>query len=139
MNDTAHFLSSKKVRPTAMRILALQFLVRKKIAVSLTEMESFFEQVDRTTLYRTLKTFLEKGIVHQINDAQGIPKYALCQDGCNFELHNDLHLHFHCTYCKETQCLTEHKIPQISLPNDYSVRDMDLIVNGLCNKCTSIA
>ena len=122
-----------------MRILAFRFLAQKKAAVSLTEMEAFFERSDRTTLYRTLKTFEENGIVHQINDGRGGLKYALCHDGCDFKVHNDLHLHFHCTRCSQTQCLTEHKIPPITLPKGYSVRDMDLVVNGLCNKCTSVA
>ncbi len=139
MNDIERFLTIRKVRPTAMRILAFRFLAQKKVAVSLTEMETFFEKSDRTTLYRTLKTFEENGIVHQINDGKGSTKYALCQDGCDYEVHNDLHLHFHCTRCEETHCLTEHKIPQITLPEGYSVQDMDLVVNGLCDKCTSIA
>jgi len=139
MTDIEHFLKSKQVRPTAMRILAFRYLAQRKAAVSLTEMESFFEKSDRTTLYRTLKTFSENGIVHQINDGNGVPKYALCQDGCNCEVHNDLHLHFHCSNCDVTQCLTEHTIPQISLPPGYSARKMDLVVNGLCDKCTSIA
>lgn len=122
-----------------MRILTFRFMARKKAAISLSDLETFFEKSDRTTLYRTLKTFEENGIVHQINDGNGIPKYALCQDGCDHQVHNDLHLHFHCKQCEETHCLTEHLIPQINLPEGYLVQDMDLVVNGLCDKCTSIA
>jgi len=139
MIDIAQFLKGKQVRPTAVRILIFRFLAQKKIALTLSEIESFFEKSDRTTLYRTLKTFSENGIVHQINDNKGVAKYALCQEGCNCEVHNDLHLHFHCTNCEETQCLTEHQIPQITLPEGFSVQDMNLVVNGHCNKCTSIA
>lgn len=139
MSDIERFLRDRKVRPTAMRMLVLRFMIQQETAISLTELEGFFEKSDRTTLYRTLKTFEENGIVHQINDGNGIPKYALCEDGCNCEVHNDLHLHFHCIQCEETHCLTEHRIPQITLPEGFSVQDMNLVVNGICDKCTSIA
>ena len=55
--------------------------------------------------------FEENGIVHQIEDGTGITKYALCEPGCNCEIEQDLHLHFRCSNCNETVCLTEHKIP----------------------------
>lgn len=135
MNEIENFLSSKKVRPTAMRILVFRLLAKRKNASTLTDMESFFEKSDRTTLYRTIKTFEENGIVHQIHDGNGIPKYALCEEGCECGSHNDLHLHFHCTECAETICLTEHKIPQINLPTGYTAADINLLVNGVCNKC----
>ena len=73
MGDIERFLRDKNVRPTAMRLLAFRFMAQKKTAISLTELEAFFEKSDRTTLYRTLKTFEENGIVHQINDGRGFP------------------------------------------------------------------
>ncbi len=136
MNEIEKFLTSKNVRPTAVRILVFRLLAKKNTAVSLSEVESFFEKSDRTTLYRTVKTFEENGIVHRINDGNGVPKYALCEEGCNCDVHNDLHLHFHCSQCNETVCLTDHRIPQINLPAGYITEDVNLLVNGICNKCS---
>ena len=68
---------------------------------TLSDIENAFEKADRTTLYRTIKTFEEKAIVHQIDDGTGITKYALCENGCNCEIETDLHLHFHCNNCNE--------------------------------------
>ena len=85
-------------------------------------------------LYRTVKTFEEKGIVHQIEDGTGISKYALCEPGCNCELDQDLHLHFHCSNCDETVCLTQQKIPHINLPDGYIAEDANLVVKGICEK-----
>ncbi|WP_432411295.1 Fur family transcriptional regulator [Rasiella sp. SM2506] len=129
-------LENKKVRPTAMRVLIYKYLAEKKIAVALTNIENAFAKADRTTLYRTLKTFEEKGIVHQIDDGTGITKYALCENGCNCDIEQDLHLHFHCTNCNETVCLTQHKIPHINLPEGYLAEDVNLVVKGICEKCS---
>jgi len=106
MNTIEELLESKGVRITAMRLLISKFLAEKKVAVTLSDIENAFAKADRTTLYRTLKTFEEKAIVHQIDDGTGITKYAMCEEGCNCEMERDLHLHFHCNNCGETVCLT---------------------------------
>ncbi len=128
-------LENNKVRPTAMRLLVLHYLLNKKVTTSLTDVENHFEKSDRTTLYRTLKTFVENGIVHKIDDGTGVTKYALCEENCNCEIETDLHLHFHCTKCNETVCLTEYKIPMVSLPKGYIAENVNLVVKGTCDKC----
>lgn len=136
MNEIEKLLEERKVRPTAMRILIYKFMAQKDIAVALTDIENAFVKADRTTLYRTLKTFEENSIVHQIDDGTGVSKYALCEAGCNCEIEQDLHLHFHCSICDETICLTEHKIPHINLPDGYFAEDVNLVVKGICEKCS---
>ncbi|MFZ0489362.1 MAG: transcriptional repressor, partial [Salegentibacter sp.] len=37
--------------------------------------------------------------------------------------------------CNETFCLTDHRIPQISLPKGYKAEDVNLVVKGICEKC----
>ena len=126
----------KGVRPTAMRMLVYKYMVQKEVAVALTDIENAFTKSDRTTLYRTLKTFEEKGVVHQIEDGTGISKYALCASDCNCELDEDLHLHFHCKNCDQTVCLTEHKIPHMNLPDGYIAENANLVITGICAKCS---
>lgn len=138
MDSLEIILEERKVRPTAMRLLVLRYLLSRKIAVSLSDIEEYFDNSERTTLYRTLKTFEENGIVHQIDDGTGIAKYALCEPDCNCEIEQDLHLHFHCNDCNETVCLTEHKIPHISLPEGYQAEDVNLVVKGVCKKCSRV-
>ena len=137
MREIENFLVQKEIRPTAMRLLVYKFMSQKSVASSLNELEQAFEKSERTTLYRTLKTFEKKSIVHKIDDGSGIAKFALCEDSCNCELGTDLHLHFHCTRCNETQCLTEQKIPNVSLPKGFKATDANLVVKGICNKCPS--
>lgn len=136
MDVLEKIMESSNVKPTAMRLLVLQFLLNRKVAVSLTNIEEYFDNSDRTTLYRTLKTFVENRIAHQIDDGTGITKYALCEEHCNCEIGTDLHLHFHCNNCNETICLTEHKIPHINLPEGYVAENVNLVVKGICDKCS---
>ena len=136
METIEQVLESKNIRVTAMRLLIYKFLAENLVAVTLSDIENAFEKADRTTLYRTVKTFVEKDIVHQIDDGTGIVKYALCEQDCNCEIETDLHLHFHCNNCNETICLTEHKIPKIKVPNGFVSENINLVVKGMCDKCS---
>lgn len=120
-----------------MRLLVFEFLQKQHAAVSLSDIEDSFDTSDRTTLYRTLKTFEEKGVVHQIDDGTGTAKYALCETDCDCLIEQDLHLHFHCSECSETVCLTEHKIPHIHLPEGFQAENVNLVVKGICDKCST--
>ena len=57
MKTIEEFLESKNIRVTAMRLLIYKFLAQKQVAVTLSDIENAFEKADRTTLYRTIKTF----------------------------------------------------------------------------------
>ena len=85
LQDLDKTLKQKEIRPTAMRLLVLDYLRQQKAAVSLNNLESFFHRSDRITLYRTLKTFEVKGLVHHIDDGSGSVKYALCPEDCTME------------------------------------------------------
>ncbi len=136
MKALEKILERNNVRPTAMRLLVLQYLFTKNVAVSLTNLENNCERSDRVTLYRTLKTFVEKGLVHKIDDGTGTTKYALCEENCNCEIETDLHVHFHCNSCNQTICLPKHKIPAISLPKAFLPQEVNLVVKGICDKCS---
>jgi len=137
MTEIERKLDSNGIRPTAMRILIYKYMAEKNNALALADVEHAFQKAERTTLYRTIKTFEEKGIVHQIDDGTGVLKYALCEPGCNCEIDRDLHLHFHCNSCDKTICLTQHKIPHINLPEGFMAEDANLVVKGICDNCSA--
>jgi Fur family ferric uptake transcriptional regulator len=130
-------LKSHKIKPTAMRLLVLEYLLDREAAVSLTDLYEAFEKSDRTTLYRTLKVFEENGMVHSINDGTGVPKYALCSDACDPGHHDDAHIHFHCDKCGKTFCLPKFRIPGFELPENFNKREVNLVVKGNCADCTN--
>ncbi|MGA8855400.1 MAG: transcriptional repressor [Christiangramia sp.] len=135
MKEIEKVLQDHQVRPTAIRLLMYKFLHERNVAVTLNDIETGFDKSERTTLYRTIKTFEKNGLVHQIDDGTGVAKYALDEPESNENGTQDLHLHFHCTNCNETICLTDHKIPHISLPKGFVTQDMNLVIKGVCDKC----
>ncbi len=136
MKEVEEILKAKDIRPTAVRKLVYDYMAKEPLAVSLNDIEAAFDQTERTTIFRSLKLFEEKGLVHKIEDGSGIAKFALEQSNAD-EVTNKLHLHFHCSRCGETQCLTEQAIPNISLPKGFKATDANLVVKGICDKCSS--
>jgi Fur family ferric uptake transcriptional regulator len=127
-------LKNRNIKPTAMRELVLKVLAEQKTAISLADLENKFERADRSTLYRTLKTFEEKKLIHSINDGSGSVKYALCQDSC--ECHpEDLHVHFLCTKCNQTFCLHDVSVPEIIIPAMFKLEDVNIVLKGVCANC----
>lgn len=130
-------LRISEIQPTAMRLRVLNFMVEYKSAVSLTDLEEHFLRADRTTLYRTLKTFLEHGLVHQINDASGTTKYALCSENCTCSYPDDVHVHFYCSSCEQTYCLSHLGIPKYDLPENFIPSHGNFVITGHCPSCPS--
>ncbi len=136
MTKAEKILVDKGIRPTAMRSIIYKYLKRKAYCVTLKDMERAFikksddnRTADRTTIYRTIKLFQEKGMVHQIDDGTAVAKYALSDaEGLN------LHLHFHCTHCGNTSCLP-NKVSHDSLPDQYEVTDVNFVLKGRGIKC----
>jgi Fur family transcriptional regulator, ferric uptake regulator len=90
---------------------------------------------DRVTVYRTLQTFVEKGIIHTIPTADNSILYALCKDACSEGHHYDHHVHFVCQQCSNTICLEDSTVPDIKLPNGYQATQVEVVVNGICKDC----
>jgi len=132
--DLEKKLENNNVRPTAMRLLVLQYFTRQDKATTLGELENALETADKSTLFRTLKTFKENHLVHSIDDGTGITKYALCLEGC-LCAPQDQHCHFHCLICKETFCLTSKNIPSVELPGKFVVEQANLVLKGTCAGC----
>ena len=141
MNKTEKILSNYGIRPTQMRSKIYRYLRRKQSAVSFSDLKKVFAEksennktANRTTFYRNLKIFEDKGLIHQINDGTGMAKFAISGENTKSKYGTDLHLHFHCTECKKTICLP-NKIPEESLPSDYKINDVNLVLKGICLKC----
>lgn len=94
------------------------------------------EKFDRVTVYRTLQSFMDKGIIHTIPTADNSIKYALCKDNCEQGHHHDDHVHFICSTCGTTTCLEEIHVPEIKLPRGYKTNQTEVIVSGVCKECS---
>ncbi len=93
------------------------------------------EKFDRVTVYRTLQTFVEKGIIHTIPTADNSVLYALCKDQCSEGHHHDHHVHFVCNECNTTYCLDDVVTPALNLPQGYAAEHVEVVVEGICKNC----
>jgi Fur family ferric uptake transcriptional regulator len=93
------------------------------------------DAIDRVTIYRTLQTFEEKGLIHSIPTADNSVKYALCKEQCEDGHHHDNHVHFICDACGKTICLDDVLVPEVKLPKGFQVQQSNMVVNGICGDC----
>lgn len=93
------------------------------------------DKYDRVTIYRTLQTFEEKGIIHAIPTADNAVLYALCKECEDGHHHND-HVHFICTSCERTICLDDIVSPTIDLPQGYETNNVQVVIHGVCKDCS---
>ncbi|SFU27159.1 Fur family transcriptional regulator, ferric uptake regulator [Pustulibacterium marinum] len=128
------YLVQKNIKPTAMRLLVLQYLLSTQEAVSLTDIETALSNADKSTIFRSLKTFEENGLVHTIHEGFQT-KYAVCNSTCTADHHKDLHPHFHCTECNTTVCLNAISLPHLKLPDAFKVSSQEYLIHGICDKC----
>ncbi|MCM1139800.1 MAG: transcriptional repressor [Muribaculum sp.] len=124
------------VRPTAMRLLIYKMLNHSTNPLSSLDMEMGLETADRSTISRTLATFLEHDLVHAIDDGSGSVKYEACRSPQHHHSINDLHVHFHCTVCNKTFCLHE-PVPNVSLPEGFVAESLNYVISGKCDKCAA--
>ena len=130
-----HILKTHRMRVTACRVDVLKSFIDEVNALSQGFLENKFPTYDRVTIYRTLNSFLEKGILHKIPNDQGTATFGLCQDNCTPTQHHHDHIHFKCQDCGKITCLEDMEIPKVNLPAGYSVSQVNMIVDGICEKC----
>ncbi|HWA35324.1 MAG TPA: transcriptional repressor [Cyclobacteriaceae bacterium] len=129
-------LKDFRLRKTSSRSDILHLFIAHPYALSYSDIEKeVAASYDRVTVYRTLKTFLDKGVVHKVLDDAGGLKYALCNDHCTSGEHHHEHVHFKCVNCGQTNCLEDVKIPAVQLPKGYRARELNLLIQGSCSKC----
>lgn len=134
MMEEEKILEAAGVRPTANRLLVLRALLAAHAPVSLIELETGLETLDRSSISRTLTLFADHDLVHLLEDGRGITKYELCHSHDHTAL-NDEHPHFYCEKCRRVFCLDSEIVPLVSVPAGFEVRSVNFMLKGLCGDC----
>jgi Fur family transcriptional regulator, ferric uptake regulator len=130
-------LKTFRLRSTPSRQEILHLFLRKEYALSHGDIEKEINNdLDRVTVYRTLKTFLDRGLIHKVLDDEGALKYALCNEACTTAGHHHNHVHFKCIECGQTNCLNV-EIPAVKLPKGYKPTELNLLIQGICENCSN--
>jgi Fur family ferric uptake transcriptional regulator/Fur family zinc uptake transcriptional regulator len=89
--------------------------------------------VDDITVYRTLSTLEEKGLLHRILGLDGAWRYGRNDPearGCPGN-----HAHFLCEACGQMACLPDQPLPRVEVPPGATVRVRSLVAVGRCAGC----
>lgn len=130
-------LKKNQLSITDSRKTILQLFMQSDGALAHMDIENNTgEEFDRVTIYRTLQTFVDKGIIHTIPSADNAIRYALCKDACREGHHHDNHIHFMCDNCSTTYCLDHVEVPALQLPGGFMASRTDMVVSGCCNRCS---
>ena len=136
MKETLEILKRNSLSITDSRKIILELFLKTEGALAHADIEkNTAVNFDRVTVYRTLQTFTENGIIHQIPTTDNTILYALCKDKCEAGHHHDEHVHFICVDCEKTVCMEEVVVPQVKLPKGFVPLQSAMIVKGTCNEC----
>lgn len=135
--DATIYLKKAGLKLTPVRLRMVEIFDAANHALLQQEIESGFDGIDRITLYRTLKSFEEKGLIHKITDLDGNTKYAMCESDCLENHHHDhhAHVHFQCEQCHLTFCVENVEIPNIAIPGKFLVTGQNITITGKCEHC----
>ena len=141
MNHHAHnhnaeeLLEKAGIKPTANRLLVLKELIGSKAPMSLIELETSLETLERSSVLRVLNLLLEHDVIHAFEDGRGISKYEICHGETHCSL-NDMHAHFYCEKCNRVFCFEDIMAPQINIPAEFKIRSVNYMLKGLCPECS---
>ncbi len=128
-------LNNNQIKATSTRIHLLEILANSPQPMQAKEIEKKWDsKIDRVTLYRTLKTLVEKKIIHKIE----INEYITCYNfiGISSKSYEESdHAHFHCSVCDKVICLHNYKYETKPLPGGYIQSTTNVIIEGICILC----
>lgn len=134
--ESCNILAEAKIRPTSIRILTYKAATELARAFCLSDLEEHLPTIDKSSIFRALTLFHEHNLIHQIDDGSGSRKYCLCQNHGEC-LENEGHAHFTCENCGKTFCLKGYVLPHMDIPKDCIIREINLVMKGLCSECSS--
>ncbi len=136
MEQAKLILKNHNLKITKTRIAVLKAFLSYNNALSSGELyKSIIRNFDRITIYRTLQSFENSGILHKITSPDGTIKFALCTPHCPSKHHYEKHIHFYCTNCGKIYCDEEFDISELNIKSDFAINSIQIIAEGWCWKC----
>jgi Fur family ferric uptake transcriptional regulator len=127
-------LNSAKMKRTDQRKTILEILLKANSPKSAEDIVSAIGKSgpNRVTVYRTLESMAQAGIVHRAF-VDGRSQYYELGDKCT---EHQCHPHFVCTDCGRTRCLHDVSVPMASsAPAGFVIHRQQVRLEGLCPDC----
>ena len=143
-------LRNKAVRPTPIRTGILSLLMQTKRAYAHADLERAFDfSLDRVSIYRSLLTLSEAGLIHKHIDAKGTCSYFYAPlDIMPVDKSADTvvlnqneatnptgYPHFKCSNCETVVALPKLPPEYLALVRQYQLDNLRLLAEGTCDDC----
>jgi len=132
--DSIQQLERHGIKPTSNRIVVVRALESAGRPLSLSELESKIQTIDKSGVFRALTLFRQHHLVHVIEDGGDGVRYELCHSH-HVDSDDDVHAHFYCEKCKRTYCFDDIKIPPVAIPGGFVVNAVNYMMKGVCPQC----
>lgn len=131
MIDIRHLLEEKNIKPSLHRMKILEYLVMNR---NHPNVETIFKAIAReiptlskTTIYNTLKTFQENGIVQFL---------TVEENEVRFDATMQHHAHFRCVTCGEVYDVElSTKVFDMDSVDGHRITGSQIYFFGLCRSC----
>lgn len=120
---------------TQSRMEVLHFFCRSGKAYSMAALLAQVKNSNRITLYRTLKSFIQKKIIVAVPSEENHQLYFMPPHSDQQDPVDHCNTFFICKRCKQTISLKTNIAPVLPLSNHFIVDDEKLLLSGICPDC----
>lgn len=127
-------LSKYGFRKTRQRLGILKLLADVKRPLTAEEILSKLRKSrpDKVTIYRTLESFVQAGLVHRAYLQDRTSHYELSNNCSQVQCHP----HFTCTSCGTTRCMIDTKVEMVKgVSGGFVIHRQQVRLEGLCPDC----
>jgi Fur family ferric uptake transcriptional regulator len=122
-------------RITEPRIRLLGYLINNPKAHTLSEIEERFgNQIDRVTIYRSLKIFISIGVVMKFINSKATP-FFIYKDKNKENV--SPHPHMRCVHCDRIICLPALPGDYLQCLDKYKIDPSQFYAEGVCQDCST--
>ena len=131
INNVGEYLKNHGVKPSFQRIKIFEYLFQHNnhptVETIFKNLVGTIPTLSKTTVYNTLKLFIEKSIAKVVNIEDIETRY---------DADTSVHGHFKCKKCDEIYdfYVDLNKVNMQDLEN-FSINEYHIYLKGICNKC----
>jgi len=125
------YLKENGIKPSYQRIKVFDYLIRHKnhptVDGIFKTLVKDIPTLSKTTVYNTLKLFLEQGIVQLL---------VIEENETRYDADISTHGHFKCEKCGQVYDLSiDLSVVDLSELESYQVNEQHIYFKGICNRC----
>ena len=133
INTVKQYLLEKDIKPSVQRIAIMTYLLEHRTHPTVDDMFNELQEqiptISKTTIYNTLKLFVEKKAILSITIDEKMVRY----DG-----YRQRHAHFLCLSCGNVTDIpldNDVEFPRTEEIKDFAVEETQVYHKGYCSKC----